>query len=95
MSWSVSVTGTPQECKDILKEQFAYPLAEVPQGLPYEEEKETVRRVESLLDQCLDTFGPTRIVTISASGHMSFGNWETKANPYQVVNVSIGTGTRV
>ena len=89
MSWSVSATGKIGEVRENLKKQFAYPLAEAPAGLADEGEKETVRKVSAMIDQCLGTFDPERKVVVSAFGHMGFSNWDTKAGPYQDVTVSI------
>jgi len=89
MSWSVSATGKIEEVRENLKKQFAYPLAEAPAGLADEGEKETVRKVADLIDQCLGTFDPERKVIVSAFGSMGFSNWDTRAGAYQNVTVYI------
>jgi hypothetical protein len=89
MSWSVSTKGTVADVKTELERQFSYPLAATPGGLCDEGERETVRRVQGMIAQCLDTFGPEKTVGVSASGHMGFENWDTKAGAFQVVAVSI------
>ena len=90
MSWSVSASGKPAEVKAALETQFAYPLADGQSGLSDEGEKETVRRIKSAIEQTLDTFGADRDVTVCANGYMGYAVWDTKANPYQHVNLSIG-----
>jgi hypothetical protein len=88
MSWSVSAKGTPSEVKAQLDQQFSYPLADV-HGLADEGERETVRRVQDTIGQCLGTFDPAKVVSVSANGHMGFDSWETKAGIVQTVSVSI------
>lgn len=89
MSWSVSGSGTPAEVRGQLSEQFKYPLAEGDAGLADVGEKQTVEHIFHLLEQILSTFDPTRKVTVSASGHMGFSDWETKADCYQSVSISV------
>ncbi len=89
MSWSVGTTAKPQEAVHELDRQFGGPLAEKPAGLTDEGERETVRCVQTLLRQCLSTFGPDKVVAVSAYGHMGFGDWATKQDAYQEVTISI------
>jgi len=89
MSWSVSANGFPAEVKKELEQAFSYPLSAAPAGLSDEGERETVTRVRDMILQCLTTFDPSRRVSVSAGGHMSFQNWDTKAGANQTVNVSI------
>jgi hypothetical protein len=89
MSWSVSASGSPAEAKEQLLKQFEYPLADGKAGLADDGEKETVRKVSALIDQCLDTFGPRKSVTVTASGHMGFDDWDSKEGAHQYVSISI------
>lgn len=89
MSWSVSAKGTVADVEADLDRQFSYPLAEPPAGLSDEGERETVRRFRETIAQCLETFDPKKLVSVSANGHMSFDNWDTKTGASQTVNVSI------
>jgi hypothetical protein len=89
MSWSVSASGKIADVKAELTRQFSYPLADAPAGISDEGEKETVRRVSGTIDQCLDTFDPEAEVIVTASGHMGFDSWDTKAGAYQNVLMSI------
>lgn len=89
MSWSVSASGKPLEVKAELDRQFAYPLADKPAGLDDDGERETVRLIAETLGQCLETYGPERKVSVSANGHISFANFETKEGGNQTVNMSI------
>ena len=89
MSWSVSGNGTPAEVRGQLSEQFKGPLAEAPAGLSDTGERQTVQLVSELLEQVLTTFGPERSLSISASGHMGFSDWDKKTGAYQSVNISI------
>jgi hypothetical protein len=89
MSWSVSASGAPEQVKTLLDQQFAYPLADAPAGLPDENEKETVRRVQGAIYQCLETFGPEKTVSVSAYGHMGYADYNTKEGAYQNVSVTI------
>ena len=91
MSWSVSASGTPDEVQISLDEQLKNPLAEAPNGLQEETEKQTVRLVQAAINQCLSTFGEDRKVTViaSASGHMGFADWEHRDGCYQAVELSI------
>ena len=93
MSWSVSASGTPDEVQISLNEQLKNPLAEAPNGLQEETEKQTVRLVQAAINQCLSTFGEDRKVTViaSASGHMGFADWEHRGGCYQAVELSIRT----
>ena len=89
MSWSVNASGTPSEVRGTLSEQFKAPLADKPAGLSNDGERQSVQLVHELIEQVLSTFDPEIKVGVSASGHMGFGNWETKAGAYQYVNLSI------
>jgi hypothetical protein len=70
MSWSVRATGKVVEVQAEIEKQFKLPLADAPQGLIDEAEKQTVYLVSRLIDQCLRTFDPAHLVTVSAHGHM-------------------------
>ena len=89
MSWSVNGSGTPAEVRGQLSEQFKGPLAEKPAGLSDDGERETVKLVHELAEQILSTFGESRTVSISASGHMGFGDWEKKTGGYQSVTLTV------
>lgn len=89
MSWSVSTSGKIGDVKTELNRQFAYPLAEPPAGLTDAGERETVRQIADTISQCLETFDAEKTVEVSASGHMGFSSWETKAGAYQEVNLKI------
>jgi hypothetical protein len=91
MSWSVSATGTPAEVRGQLSEQFKGPLAEKPAGLSDDGERETVRRIHETIEQVLTTFGPDQKVSVSASGHMGFADWNSKnvAGGYQTASLTI------
>jgi hypothetical protein len=89
MSWSVNTSGKPADVKAELGRQFSYPLAEAPAGLADAGERETVRRIFETITQCLETFDAEKVVSVSASGHMGFEVWDTKAGAYQEVSVSI------
>ncbi|MFA5381866.1 MAG: hypothetical protein WC356_01785 [Candidatus Micrarchaeia archaeon] len=89
MSWSVNATGKPAEVKDEMDKQLTFPLADAPAGLDDEREKETVRRIQGAISQCLSTFDPEQEVVVNANGHMGFENYDTKAGSYQFVNLSI------
>ncbi len=95
MSWSVNGSGTPAEVRGQLSEQFKGPLAEKPAGLSDDGERETVHRIHETIEQVLATFDPEKTVTVSASGHMGFRNWDTKEGPYQNVSLSIGPKKRI
>lgn len=89
MSWSVNSTGSPAEVRGQLSEQFKGPLAEKPRGLSDDGERETVQKIAELIEQILSTFDPGRNVSISASGHIVFGDWENKTGGYQTVNLTV------
>ncbi len=89
MSWSASATGTPSEVQAELDRQLAWTLAEGTAGLTDAGEKETVRLTAVLIHQCLETFAPDTQVIVTASGHMGFQNWDTKAGAYQNMSLSI------
>ena len=89
MSWSVSASGTPAEVRGQLSEQFKGPLAEKPAGLNDDGERETVRLIAETIEQCLGTFAPEKSVSVSASGHIAFANYDTKAGAYQTVSISV------
>ncbi len=89
MSWSVNGTGTPEEVRGQLSEQFKGPLAEKPAGLSDDGERETVMNIAEMLEQVLSTFDAAQQVEISANGHMGFADWDAKTGCYQNVNISI------
>ena len=89
MSWSVHAQGKPSEVIAALADQFKYPLADAPQGLADEGEKETVRLVSETITQCLGTFDPDKTVNVNANGHMGFAAWDKKTGANQTVSVSI------
>lgn len=89
MSWGVHAKGKPAEVKAELDRLFLAPLAAAPAGLSDEGERETVRRISETITQCLGTFDPEKTVSVDASGHIGFGNWDTKAGAYQEVNLKI------
>lgn len=88
MSWSVTAKGTIAEVKTELERQFSYPLAD-PGGLTDPGERETVRLISGTISQCLETFDPEKSVSVSANGHISFDNWDTKAGASQNVSMVI------
>lgn len=90
MSWSINASGKVDDVVESIVEQFAMPLAEPPAGLTDEGERETVKMVSDLVDQCLGTFGKDRLVRVSASGHLGYNDWEKKDSAYQEVRVEIG-----
>ena len=90
MSWSISASGKVDDVVELIAGQFAAPLAEPPGGLTDEGERETVKMVSDLVDQCLGTFGKDRLVRVSANGHMGYNDWEKKDGAYQEVRVEIG-----
>ncbi len=92
MSWSVSAGGRIADVKAKLDSQFLSSLADPPAGLADEGERETVRLVSGVIVQCLGTFDPARSVVVSAYGHMSFADYDTKAGACQDVTVSIKPG---
>lgn len=89
MSWGVNANGTPAEVRGQLSEQFKGPLAEKPAGLFDDGERETVRRIHETLEQIISTFGPEQTLSVSASGHMGFNDWNARAGAYQNVTLSI------
>ena len=93
MSWSVNASGKIADARGQLSEQFKGPLAEKPAGLADDGERKTVEMVRDSIDQCLSTFGPDKIVIVSAFGHIGFANYETKEGGYQEVTVSIRPGS--
>ena len=92
MSWSVNASGKPKDVKDELARQFLYPLAPAPSGLSDAGERETVLRIETAINQCLETFDPNKPVKVSANGHMAFDDYTTKTGPSQTVHLSIEPG---
>lgn len=92
MSWSVSASGTPAEVRGQLSEQFKGPLAEKPAGLSDDGERETVQKIQELIEQITTTFDPEKSLSVSAYGHMGFADWETKAGCYQQVSLTINAG---
>lgn len=90
MSWSVNASGKIEDVVEELAKQFSMPLAEPPAGLSNEGERETVKLVSDVVEQCLGTFAADRLVKVSANGHLGYNDWEKKDGAYQEVNVSIG-----
>ena len=91
MSWSVNASGKPTEVRGQLSEQFKGPLAEKPAGLSDDGERESVKQVSDLLEQVSSTFDPEGHLTVLASGHMGFADWDKKTGCYQIVNITVGT----
>lgn len=89
MSWSVSAKGTPAEVRGQLSEQFKGPLADKPEGLNDDGERETVQKVHELTEQILSTIDPESKVSIVANGYMGFSDWDTKAGAFQSVTFSV------
>lgn len=89
MSWSVSASGTPAEVRGQLSEQFKGPLADKPAGLSDDGERETVQKVSELIEQIASTFDPEGKLSVSAYGHMGFGDWDKKTGCYQSVNITV------
>jgi hypothetical protein len=89
MSWSVSAQGKPPEVRGQLSEQFKGPLAEKPSGLTDDGERKTVQQVADLLEQISTTFDPEGQLTVSASGHMGFSDWDKKTGGYQSVTIAV------
>jgi hypothetical protein len=89
MSWSVNASGKVEDVVEDLAKQFSMPLAEPPAGLADEGERETVKLVSDVVEQCLGTFSADRLVKVSANGHMGYNNWDTKDSAYQEVRFSI------
>ena len=69
MSWSVNASGKVEDVVEDLAKQFSMPLAEPPAGLADEGERETVKLVSDVVEQCLGTFAADRLVKVSANGH--------------------------
>ena len=90
MSWSVSASGKVEDVVEDLAKQFSMPLAEPPAGLADEGERETVKLVSDVVEQCLGTFAADRLVKVSANGHLGYNDWEKKDGAYQEVRVEIG-----
>ena len=90
MSWGVNASGKIEDVVTELARQFAMPLAEPPAGLSDEGERETVKLVSDVIEQCLGTFAPDRLVTVSANGHMGYNDWDKRDGAYQQVSLSIG-----
>ena len=90
MSWSVNASGKIEDVVGYLATQFATPLAGPPAGLSDEGERDTVKLVSDLVEHCLGTFAPDRLVKVSANGHMGYNDWEKKDGAYQEVRVEIG-----
>lgn len=89
MSWSVSRTGKPGEIIPQLEKDFSYPLAQPPAGLSDQGERDTVELVKDLVDQCLGTFDPTKDVSVSANGHISFDDYNKKTGARQTIHIAI------
>ena len=90
MSWGVNASGKIKDVVTELARQFAMPLAEPPAGLSDEGERETVKLVSDVIEQCLGTFAPDRLVTVSANGHMGYNDWGKKDGAYQEIHLSVG-----
>lgn len=87
MSWSVTVVAKNNaDAKLKLAKAFSIPLADAPAGLENDGERETVKQIAAVIDQCLGTFDPLKAVAVSASGHLSR---DAKGGAYQEVNLSI------
>jgi hypothetical protein len=96
MSWGIQVVATNNaDAKLKLAKAFsgpvtatasAGPLADPPAGLEDDGERETVRQVAALIDQCLATFDPAKPVLVNANGHLGR---DPKGGAYQWVNLSI------
>lgn len=72
MSWSVSAEGTPTEVEAEMVRQFGIPLAEKPQGISDDGERQTAATAREVVLQCLDTFGTdVKKVRVSANGYIS------------------------
>ena len=89
MSWSVSASGKVEDVVEDLAKQFSMPLAEPPAGLADEGERETVKLVSDVVEQCLGTFAADRLVKVSANGHMGYNNWDTKDGAFQEIHLSV------
>jgi nucleoid DNA-binding protein len=89
MSWSVNAKGRVSEVKVELLKEFIYPLAAPPGGLTDEGERETVKLISEMLQQCLNSMDEGRQVQIIASGHFSCDNQETRAGAYQSIEIKI------
>ena len=90
MSWSVNASGKVEDVVEDLAKQFSMPLAEPPAGLSNEDERETVKLVSDVVEQCLGTFAADRLVKVSANGHMGYNDWDRRDGAYQEVRVEIG-----
>ena len=89
MSWSVNASGKVEDVVEDLAKQFSMPLAEPPAGLADEGERETVKLVSDVVEQCLGTFAADRLVKVSANGHMGYNNWDTKDGAFQEIHLSV------
>ena len=90
MSWSVNASGKIEDVVGYLATQFATPLAGPPAGLSDEGERETVKLVSDVIEQCLGTFAADRLVKVSANGRMGYNDWGRRDGAYQEVSLSIG-----
>ena len=96
MSWNVQVVAKNNaDAKLLLAKAFsgpatptssAGPLADPPAGLEDDGERETVRQVANVIDQCLSTFDPAKPVNVLANGHLGR---DQKGGAFQYVNLSI------
>jgi len=93
--WNVNVAGSIPDVRVKLDKAFrgpasadgpAGPLAARPAGLTNDGERETVRLVAGVIDQCLATFDPALPVVVEANG--SLGR-NVKGGAFQQVNLSI------
>lgn len=89
MSWIVSASGKPEETRMEISRQISPCLVPAPAGLEDEGERKTVRLVYEMIEQCLGTFDPEQSVTVTANGHMAFGDYANKTGKAQTVNISI------
>jgi hypothetical protein len=90
MSWSIQAAGaTPYEALAQVQEQVKWSLAPKPHGLDHDGERESVHRVVETIFQVLRTYDQTAGVSVSASGHISFDDYETKSGARQFVRLDI------
>lgn len=92
MSWSVSASGHVEDVRELIKGQFLAPLADEPNGLADDGERETVKRAADMIDQCLATFTKDKNVDVSASGHAVFDDTlehDKNKGFTQTVNIAI------
>lgn len=83
MSWSVSACGAAAKVAEQLEQQFEKCR------MSDEGEQATVQNTRQLVAQTLSTIDPGKVVNVTASGSMGYGDWGTKTKPYQSVDVKI------